>query len=411
MNQHLGQRGQTLPLIAICFTVIMSFAAMAIDMNYANYRQMQMQTATDDAAIAAAQTLMTGGCPNQTAATTAAQNNATTNGFPSSLQTTVTVDNPPTAADGPWQGNNCAVSVKIAVPNPQSWFFNATGYLNATGYKSMSITTQAVALMQTNNPACIFLLKSGVINTFTSAHINAPGCALEMNGNGTGTWSAATIAVEALGYSNGSSPSGGTFPDATPTPMLAVADPCPEIAGCAAIAANPPSATGCTSLTQSGGTVSPGCYSTFSPTGAITLSSGTYVLTGTTNLSGVTSLTGTGVTFYVTSTATAPSFAINATGSLSAPTSGSYPNVLYYQVPANTTSPSFGYPGGLVNLSGVIYASGATAAQYCCTTGQVVLVFGAATFAAASPQPANEVTIPSPAPSATTWVDNVRLVQ
>ncbi len=207
--------------------------------------------------------------------------------------------------------------------------------------------------------------------------------------------------MSAIGYSNGSAPSGGTFPNATPTPMVPMADPCPEITGCANIVANPPSSSGCTALTQSGGTISPGCYSSLTLSGAITLSPGTYVLTGTTTLTGspgVTSLTGTGVTFYVTSSATAPNFAIAATGSLSAPTSGTYQNVLYYQVPSNTTNPSFGLSGGLVNLSGLIYASGATNVAYCCTTGSVVLVFGGATFASISGEPSpppNAVTIPT----------------
>ena len=217
--------------------------------------------------------------------------------------------------------------------------------------------------------------------------------------------------MSAIGYSNGSAPSGGTFPNATPTPMVPVADPCPDITGCAYIAANPPSSSGCTALTQTGGTISPGCYSTLNLSGAVTLTSGTYVLTGTTTFNPGVSLTGTGVTFYVTSSATAPTFSsVSGGGSLSAPTSGTYQNVLYYQVPANTTNPSFGVAGGLVNLSGLIYASGATNVSYCCTTGSVVLVFGGATFASisgeASPPP-NAVTIPTSSP----MIANAVLVQ
>ncbi|MGC9992713.1 MAG: hypothetical protein ABSD52_10030, partial [Candidatus Cybelea sp.] len=79
--------------------------------------------------------------------------------------------------------------------------------------------------------------------------------------------------------------------------------------------------------------------------------------------------------------------------SLSPPSSGSYSGVLYYQVPGNTINPKF--IGGLTNISGLIYAPGVTTAQYCCTTGNVVLVFGAATFLSSVGQAANAVTIPN----------------
>jgi hypothetical protein len=65
--------------------------------------------------------------------------------------------------------------------------------------------------------------------------------------------------------------------------------------------------------------------------------------------------------------------------------------VLYYQVPSNTTNPQF--VGGLTNISGLIYAPGA-AATYCCTTGNVILVFGSATFSSAIGNASNTVTIP-----------------
>jgi hypothetical protein len=124
------------------------------------------------------------------------------------------------------------------------------------------------------------------------------------------------------------------------------------------------------------------------------LNPGTYVLTGTPSFAGAT-LTGTGVTFYVPAGATAPDFSgVLAGSSLSPPSSsGTYPNVLYYQVPSNTTVPKF--TGGLTNISGLIYAPGATAVPYCCTTGNVVLVFGSTTFSSAVGNSAMTVTIPS----------------
>jgi len=44
------ERGQALPLIAVCFVVIFGFAALAVDVGAAQYRQRMQQTATDAAA-------------------------------------------------------------------------------------------------------------------------------------------------------------------------------------------------------------------------------------------------------------------------------------------------------------------------------------------------------------------------
>jgi hypothetical protein len=124
------------------------------------------------------------------------------------------------------------------------------------------------------------------------------------------------------------------------------------------------------------------------------LNPGTYVINGALSFNPGTTLTGTGVTLYVTASGTGLDFSPIAAGSsLSPPSSGSYSNVLYYQVPGNAINPKF--TGGLTNISGLIYAPGATNAQYCCTTGNVVLVFGGATFSSAVGQAANAVTIPN----------------
>ncbi len=361
-------------------------------MGYLDYQHMRMQNATDDAALSGAKALIPNNCPNQTAANTAAQADANLDGFPAGAQINVTVHNPPLANDGPYAGVNCAVSVEINVPQTTTWFLRLFNAPNG-----LPITTQAVALMENNNPGCIFLLNPSVVSTFTGAKISASSCALLMND--TATVSGANISMSGIGYAGSSLASGGTYPVATPTPMLPAADPCPDITGCANIAANPPSSSSCSSLNQAGGTIYPGCYNSLTLSGAITLS-GTYVLTGTTDLSKVTSIAGTGVTFYVTATGTPLDLSQALGGSLSAPTSGTYQNVLYYQVAANTNNPRFGNPatGGLTNISGLIYAPGATGASYCCTTGSVVLVFGGATFgpiSGAGGNAANVVTIPS----------------
>ena len=127
-----------------------------------------MQTAADNAALAGAQALIGPGCPNQAAANTAAQNNAATNGFGASGQINVTVDIPPKLTDGPYKNVNCAVSVMVNVQK------NATWFLNFVGYAGMPITAQAVALLEQNNPGCIFLLTPGASSNFNDSTTTAP---------------------------------------------------------------------------------------------------------------------------------------------------------------------------------------------------------------------------------------------
>jgi Flp pilus assembly protein TadG len=378
----MGERGQVLPFIGICLMVLMGVGAVAIDVTYLDYQQMRMQSAADAAAVAGAQQLVTHGCPDQSDAKTAAQNDSQVDNFTPSASVLVQVDNPPTATDGPYQGDNCAVYVNIKVPQTTTWFlklFNAPS--------GMPVSTTAVAEMQTTNPGCIYSLKPGVSSTFTGAIVTAPSCAILLNN--TASFAGSTIRAASIGYA-GAVPASGTFPQVAPTPMIQTQDPCPEIAGCAAIVASPPSVSGCTAVNQTGGTISAGCYSNLTLNG-VTLNPGTYVLSGTSSFSGT--ISGTGVTFYVPAGGSAADFSQVTGGSLSPPSSGSYPNVLYYQVPGNTNNPKFG-GNGLTSVSGLIYASGSTGAQYCCTTGNVVLVFGAVTFSSAVGNLANTVTIP-----------------
>ena len=176
MYKRNGNRGQTVPLIGLLFFLLTGFGALAIDMGYVNYQQMRMQTAADNAAIAGAQALIAAGCPNQAAANTAAQNNAVTNGFGQSAQVNVTVDNPPKVTDGPYKNVNCAVSVMVNVQK------NATWFLNFVGFAGMPITTQAVALLEQNNPGCMFLLTPGATSNFNDSTMIAPNCAILING-------------------------------------------------------------------------------------------------------------------------------------------------------------------------------------------------------------------------------------
>ena len=213
MNERMGERGQVLPFIGICLMVLMGVGAIAVDITYIDYQQMRMQSAVDAAAVAGAQQLITHGCPDQTDAKTAAQNDSQVDNFTPSSGVLVQVDNPPTITDGPYQGDNCAVYVNIKVPQTTTWFLKL---FNAPSGMPVSVT--AVAEMQTTNAGCIYLMKPNVISSFSGANINAPSCGILTND--TASFSNATVKAQSIAYAGPVPATSGTYPEATPTPMI-----------------------------------------------------------------------------------------------------------------------------------------------------------------------------------------------
>lgn len=364
-----------LPLVAISLAVLMGFAGVAVDAGYLNYRQQAQQNATDAAAIGGAQALVRSGCPNSAVATTAANNDAGGNGFSNGgngATTTVTVSNPPLS--GAYSSNSCAVDVKITTTHVATFFSKLFGYS-----QGMSESTEAVAAAQAqSNSSCIYLLSPTVQANFNGASVNSPGCGIMIND--TANFNGSTFKAPSIGYA-GTTPNenGATFTLATPAPMLPVADPCMDTPGCSNMASSPPSTSGCSSFNGNGfsGSLPSGCYSYLNLNGAHVTMSGNYVFSGTSNFNGAI-MNGTNVTIYVPNSGTAPNFN-GATVNLSAPTSGSYKNVLYYQSPSNTTSANFN--GSNNFYTGMIYSPGATSVNFNgAGGGYVVLVFGSTNF-------------------------------
>jgi Putative Flp pilus-assembly TadE/G-like len=346
MGIHFWNRGQVLPLVALCLAGLMGFAGLAIDVSYWEYRQNAQQAATDAAAIGGAQQILYGGtCPNQNSATTAATDDAAGNGFTNGGNVTVTVNNPPSS--GPYAGSNCTVSVQITTTKVASFFSGMLGFGNG-----VSETTQAAATLSAVNGGCIFMLQAGQNTNFHGGNIVAPYCSILLNGSAD--FNAATVNAAAIGEVNYSgSNNGGTFTQATPVPILSVADPCAEIAGCAYLTSNPPSTSPCNGSYSGNGTLQSGCYNNLNMNGAtVTLSGGLYVFAGASNFN-MASITGSGVTIYIPAGATTNFNKVDAMN-ISAPTSGSYSGVAYYQAKANTGAVNFN--GSSTSLTGLIYA-------------------------------------------------------
>jgi hypothetical protein len=345
MRRLSKEAGFVIPLVALCLAVLMGFAGIAVDVGFLEYRDQAQESATDAAAMGASQALASRSCASPSAATSAADTDAASNGFTNGGNIAITVFNPPQT--GPYAGNNCAVSVQIATQHVATFFSRLFGYAGG-----MNETTSAVGLVVTNANGCVYLLNSAGTPDFHGAKMAAPGCALLMNGSPT--FSGGDIDFSFIGYAGSDTVHGTKFEEASPEPMLSVADPCPEITGCNYLANNPPSTSSCGPLVIINGMVSPGCYTTFG--GSFTMNPGLYVLTGNNSLNGST-VTGSGVTLYVTSTATAIDFhgsKLTLSACTTSCSGGAVANVLYYQVPANNSALTLAGPTG--SYSGLIYA-------------------------------------------------------
>jgi hypothetical protein len=387
-----GQSGQVLPLIAISLATLMGFAGLAVDVGYLEYQQQQQQNATDAAALGGAQSLVKSNCGSATGAVSAASVDATTNGYTTGGNVTVTPVSPPSS--GPYASNTCAISVSIQTQHVANFFSKLFGY--PTG---MTESTSATASASSaGGGACIYLLSTSSWSSFNNATVSSPGCAIAINYSAD--FNGGTIAAPSIGYVSPPNYGGTTFTLATPAPMLPVADPCPQIPGCAYLAANPPPTTNCQTVNTNGVpyTLYPGCYNNLNldTPGAVTMEPGIYVINGNFNDNGV-PLTGSGVTIYTTANGNGPNFDNNGTVTLSPPTTGNYAGVLYYQVPSNSSGINFNGPN--VSMSGLIYSPTTTSANFNSNGGgYVVLVFGSMNF---NNNTANDYATPSPGQSLT----------
>lgn len=185
----------------------------------------------------------------------------------------------------------------------------------------------------------------------------------------------------------------------------------------------PTASTPCTADPKiSGGTVTLNagtyCGITISGNATVTFNPGTYILAGggLTASSAGTTLTGTGVTFYNTcssspcnggSSGYQPiSISGNLTATLSAPTSGSYTGILFYEDPTISTTASDKFTGNSsLNLTGVLYfqkSSLTFPGGSSSSSGSTMIVADTVTFSGGSSYLGDSVTstLPPSAPKA-----------
>ncbi|HET6274951.1 MAG TPA: pilus assembly protein TadG-related protein [Candidatus Cybelea sp.] len=347
--KNRSQSGQIMPFVALALTALLGVGGMGVDVGTWEYHQRTQQSAVDSAALGGAQQLTYSNCTGSSAAITAAQNDAANSGYPAGGNVTLTVQTPPQS--GPYAGNSCAVSVQITNAKVPSFFARFFGKQNG-----VTESTSAVAVASQKNNDCVYMLGTTQTTVFNGTKMNAPSCSIQLNG--AGNFNGGTINAGSIGEGNFTgSHNGGSFTGGQPAASLPVANPCPEIPGCAQLASNPPSTSNCTAKYSGGGTLQPGCYTNINLNGnCVTLAAGTYTFAGSSNFNGSMIDGSAGVTIYIPAGASANFNGVTPL-TLTPPSSGSYAGVSYYQAPSNTSTVNFN--GSSASLSGLIYAPGA----------------------------------------------------
>lgn len=332
-------------LFALSLPILVGTAGLGVETGYWYFKQRELQTAADVAAIAGAVEKRSGKTYAQIKA--AATTEATEHGY---VPGTITVNNPPTS--GTHIGTD---SVEVLVTMPTTRFFSQI-------YSESQVTLHARGVAQANvgGEACILALDPTAVGavTFTGNNLTLiNGCnvmsnslsnsALIVNGSADVTvpcvLSAGGVSVDdGLNLTDCSEPQSNVPPANDPFGGLA----------------QPPVSGAC--LTLPGGvaaaTLNPGRYcGGGNLKGTKTFTSGVYVMDGGTfriNASAV--VTGSSVTFFLTNNATVD-FNGNATITLSAPTSGTYKGVLFYGDPDNSYNSNKFNGTATSKLTGALY--------------------------------------------------------
>jgi hypothetical protein len=241
---------------------------------------------------------------------------------------------------------------------------------------SVTVSARAVA-SQISSGSCVFALDpsaSDAIQTNNNASVTVGCGVIDNSTSATALYATGSAGITATSISvagNYSTDNNGHFSPTPKTGAIPLGDPlsaipAPTVGSCTYTNYPNPGGMGGQSVTLSPGVYCNGLNISNGMTG--TLNSGTYIVSGGgINFGGGSHITGSGVTFYVTSGhgyAFAPINIANGTYvTLSAPTSGTYTGILFFQdrsvTTANTTNSTTVLAGGAnMELTGAIYLPG-----------------------------------------------------
>ena len=345
--------GQTLIFAALCFSILLGFVGLAVDVGLMFNARRLMQAAADSAAIAGAEEVNYG---DVTAAARAdAALNGVTNGANSAV---VAVNNPPLS--GPHSGNTGYVEVIVSESQ-------ATVFMSVLGQGSMTVSGRAVAALGiTQN--CVYAMKTSGTDITLSGGVNvqSAGCAFYADSSSSADLTIqgnSTLKAQGINLVGGYTNSSSTL---TPTPTVGIApvsDPLaflpaptfntsscvanPNLGGGGTFTIGPATPTG--TICYNGLQIGNGATVTFRP--------GMYIINGAMTVNGGSPVTGAGVSFYFP-VGGSLSFSNGASFNFTAPTSGTYNGILFYQNRSNSTTATI--EGGTSSaFSGILYFPGA----------------------------------------------------
>ena len=229
-----------------------------------------------------------------------------------------------------------------------------TSFLNVMGTTSLGVTASATAKAgaQSKSPVCILLvstINSQSLLVNSGAQLNAPTCEIHvLSTQSPAAMFNATLNVKRICIKGTNITKNGGVNPPTETGCAAIADP---------FAGKLPAVTvgSCTTNNQvynpGSVTLNPGVYcgsTNFNGSGTLTLNPGLYIIKGTMTFNSGWTVTGNGVTFYLVDQNATLTFNGNVNATLSAPTTGTYANILMYEpnglsttnLPINGTSSS-----------------------------------------------------------------------
>ena len=373
MKRLRDESGQVMVLTVLSMAVLIGFVAFAVDIGMLLRAKRVVQTAADSAAIAAAAELPYGDC-YAAAQVDAGQNVATTGTYAATITASPSASSC-TPTSGAFVNQPNYVQVTVSQPQP-TFFIKAFEALVGNPQLGTMIVSASSTAMLAPDTTCIYTVSStppsGLGVSLTGgATLNMPTCGIlddAVGGNSISVTGGSLIDALSVGVVGDSvvATGGQIQPTAAVTGIAPVGDPLSYLTppaippGCST---QPPTPTISTNTTLDPSTSStPGtlCFNglPISNGATVTLRPGVYIVygNGPTGLSvnaGAT-ITGSGVTFYLTHQA---QFILsgNATPNLSAPLSGLYSGILFYQDPSDQTSVEISGGGG-GSFNGIFYA-------------------------------------------------------
>lgn len=343
------RRGSMGSITALMLLVLCGLIGLGVDTSvwYSNARR--VQTMAEMTALSAGR-LLSNSSQTSSTITAVAKNDAMLNGFTASSDTLTVAFGP--SGKTPPNATTVTVTVKRTVP----LIFSALFMRSAP-----SISASATASNSGGPGVCIYVLGTGSQTLLVNSgfNLNAAQCEIDVASTASPAAifnSGSTLTVKKTCIAGSVINNGGTVGGLT-TGCTTHANPykntitAPTVGSCTVNSAN-----------YSGSVyLSPGTYCgnfNFNGSGTVNLSAGTYIFNGTTwNINSGWTITGTGVTLYFVNSSSYVQFNSGVTVSLTAPTSGTYANVLMFEPDGLSTS-SFAIDGTSSSghaLQGLVY--------------------------------------------------------